>query len=114
MIIKVEIISQPYSGEFKERIYDIKSPWNSQNWSFIKFTEDDYSEWCGQFRGFPQNAQISLKNKIILVLTSDYLFQLDSKTANIIEYEDQPEYRSLTLTPDRSEERRVGKDCRSR
>jgi len=100
MIIKVEIISQPYSGEFKERIYDIESPWNSQNWTFIKFTEDDYSEWCGQFRGLPESVQVSLKNQIVLVLSSDYLFQLDSKTGDIIEYEDQPQYKSLTLTPD--------------
>lgn len=100
MIIKTEIISQPYSGEYKERIYDIENSWNSQSWTFIKFAEDDYSEWCGQFRGFPQSVQVSLKNQIILVLTSDYLFQLDIITANIIDFEDQPQYKNLILTPD--------------
>lgn len=99
MIIKVEIISQPYSGEFKERIYDIESPWNSQNWSFIKFTEDDYTDWCGQFRGFPLNAQVSLKNKLALILTSDYLFELDVETSDVIDFEDRPQYKSLSLTP---------------
>lgn len=29
MITKVEIINQPYSGEYKERIYDIPRPWKS-------------------------------------------------------------------------------------
>jgi hypothetical protein len=28
MIIKAELIDQPYSGQFEERIYDIRSPWN--------------------------------------------------------------------------------------
>lgn len=99
MIIKVEVISQPYSGEYKERIYNMESPWNSQSWTFIKFTEDDYTEWCGQFRGAPKNAHVSLKNKIVLILTSDYLFQLDFNTADIIYFEDQPQYKSLSLTP---------------
>lgn len=49
-IIDCQIVSQPYSGEFHERIYDHQSPWNSQKWSWIKFTEEDYSEWIGQFR----------------------------------------------------------------
>lgn len=99
MIIKAEIISQPYSGEFKERIYDIESPWNSQNWTFIKFTENDYSDWCGQFRGFPESVQVSEKYQIVLVLSSDYLFVLDSITGDIIEFESQPKYKSLILTP---------------
>ena len=100
MIIKAEIINQPYSGEFKERIYDIESPWNSQNWTFIKFTENDYSLWCGQFRGFPESVQVSTKNQIVLVLSSDYLIVLDSITGDIIEFESQPMYKSLILTPD--------------
>jgi hypothetical protein len=100
MIIHAEIISQPCSGECKERIYDIESSWNSQSWTFIKFIEDDYTEWCGQFRGAPNSVQISNKHQLILILTSDYLFQLNSKTADIIEFEDQPQYQNLILTPD--------------
>lgn len=43
MIIEGQIINRPYSGEYEERIYDNNSPWNSQNWTSIKFTNEDYS-----------------------------------------------------------------------
>ncbi|WP_285008793.1 hypothetical protein [Pedobacter faecalis] len=99
MIIDAQIISQPYSGEFSEKIYDNESPWNSQSWSYIKFINDDYSEWCGQFRGFPRQVAISTINNIILVLTSDYLFQLTRDLANQTEIEDQPQYHSLASSP---------------
>lgn len=99
MIIKAEIISQPYSGEYTERIYDTESAWNSQSWTFIKFTNDDYSEWCGQFRGFPKKVAISTIQDIILVLTSDYLFQLDRETGNLTDWGGQPQYQNLTVAP---------------
>lgn len=99
MIIEVEIISQPYSGEYTERIYDNESAWNSQSWTFIKFTNADYSEWCGQFRGFPRQVAISTFKNIILVLTSDYLYQLDRETGNLTDFEDQPQYQNLTVAP---------------
>lgn len=99
MIIEAEIISQPYSGEYTERIYDNESAWNSQSWTFIKFTNDDYSEWCGQFRGLPRQVGVSKFRDIVLVLTSDYLFQLDRKTGDQKELEDQPQYQNLTTTP---------------
>ena len=99
MIIEAEIINQPCSGEYTERIYDNESAWNSQSWTFIKFTNDDYSEWCGQFRGFPRQVGVSKSRDIVLVLTSDYLFQLDRKTGDLKELEDQPQYQNLTTTP---------------
>lgn len=77
MIIKAEVINQPYSGEYNERIYDISSPWNSQSWAWIKFTNEDLTEWCGNFRGFPRDVAVSKKYNSVLVLTSDYLFKLD-------------------------------------
>lgn len=40
VITKAEIIYQPSSGQYKERIYDITSSWNSQNWTWVKFEED--------------------------------------------------------------------------
>ncbi|MCE7065216.1 hypothetical protein [Dyadobacter sp. CY326] len=99
MIIEAEIISQPYSGEYSERIYDNESQWNSQSWTFIRFINDDYSEWCGQFRGFPRQVAVSKVRYIILILTSDYLYQLDRRTGNITDLEDQPQYQNLTVTP---------------
>jgi len=44
MIIKAEIIDQPYSGQYKEKIYDISSQWNSQMWTWVKFFDEDYTE----------------------------------------------------------------------
>lgn len=99
MIIKAEIITQSYSGEFKEKIYDIPSSWNSQDWTWIKFTNDDLSEWCGNFRGFPRGVAVSSKHSCGLVLTSDYLFKLDCVSGKLTEYESQPQYRSLTISP---------------
>lgn len=99
MIIKAEIISQPYSGEYNEKVYDNENAWNSQNWTFIKFTNNDYSEWCGQFRGFPREVAISTIQDIVLVLTSDYLFQLDRETGNLTDFEDKPQYQNLTTAP---------------
>jgi hypothetical protein len=99
MIIEAKIINRPYSGEYTERIYDNESAWNSQSWTFVKFTNYDYSEWCGQFRGFPKHVAISLRNKTVLVLTSDYLYQLDIDSGNLIDFEDQPQYQNLTVLP---------------
>lgn len=99
MIIEAEIISQPYSGEYSEIIYDNESAWNSQSWTFIKFTSDDYSEWCGQFRGFPRQVAFSTVSNIVLILTSDYLYQLDRETENLTDLEDQPQYQNLTVSP---------------
>ena len=99
MIIEAEIINQPYSGEYTERIYDNESAWNSQSWTFIKFTNDDNTEWCGQFRGFPRQVAISTSKNIVLVLTSDYLYQLDRETGNLTDLEDQPQYQNLTTAP---------------
>jgi len=99
MIIEAEIISQPYSGEYTERIYDNESAWNSQSWTFIKFINEDYFAWCGQFRGFPRQVAVSTTKNIVLVLTSDYLYQLDRDTGNLIDFEDQSQYQNLTVAP---------------
>lgn len=98
MITKAEIINQPYYGQFQERIYDISSPWNSQNWTWVKF-EEDRNEWCGQFRGSPRAVALSRKYHKVLVLTSDYLFQVDCYSGECTEYESSPQYQSLTVTP---------------
>lgn len=99
LIIEAEIIDQPHSGQYKEKIYDISSPWNSQNWTWIKFINEDFTEWCGEFRGLARNISISRKYNQVLLLTSDYLFQLDCLNSEIIKYEPQPQYQDLTVTP---------------
>jgi hypothetical protein len=99
MIYKAEIINQPYSGEFEERIYDNQSVWNSQNWTWVKFTDLERSEWVGQFRGHPRHVAISVFLKTVVVLTSDYVFRLDIASGDKIEIEDQPSYQNLTVAP---------------
>ncbi|WP_034300879.1 hypothetical protein [Bacillus cihuensis] len=99
MIVKAEVINQPFSGEYKERVYDISSPWNSQSWSWIKFTNENSTEWCGNFRGFPSGVAVSSKYNAVLVLTSDYLFRLNANNGELIGYEDQPQYQHITVSP---------------
>lgn len=99
MIINVEIIRQPLAGEFEEHIYDISSQWNSQKWTWVKFINDDFSEWCGQFRGEARNVAISKKHNLILILTFDYLYSLDCLNHTIKEYEGQHHYQNLTVSP---------------
>lgn len=59
----------------------------------------DYTEWCGEFRGLPISVAISKKYNHVLILTSDYLFRLDCSSKELIEYEPQPQYQNLTVTP---------------
>jgi hypothetical protein len=99
VIAKAEIINQPFSGQYKERIYDIKSSWNSPNWTWVKFEDEDFNEWCGEFRGSPRGVAVSMKYKTVLVLTSDYLFQVDCDSGELTEYESDPQYQCLTVTP---------------
>jgi hypothetical protein len=99
MIVKAEIISQPLSGKFDERIYDIPSRWNSQHWTWVKFINDDFTEWCGEFRGQAKGIALSTKYNIVLVLTSDYLYQLDCMSGDIMEFESDHLYQSLTVSP---------------
>lgn len=103
MITKAEIIEQPYSGQFKERVYDISNKSNSQDWTWIKFEDENTNEWCGQFRGAQRAVALSKKHNQILVATSDYLFQIDCVSSEVTEYESIDEtqkiYQDLTVTP---------------
>ena len=99
MITSIEFIDKPYSGEYKERIYDNENPWNSSDWTFVKFTEENYDEWCGQFRGAPIKLAISNIDQTILILTSDYLFSIDSKFGNLINMKERTGYINLTAIP---------------
>ena len=103
LITKVEIIEQPYSGEFKEVIYDIPNKFHSQDWAWIKFEDENWNEWCRQFRGAPIAAVLSEKYKQVLVLTSDYLVQINCINGKLTQfeaiYESQRIYQDLTVTP---------------
>lgn len=98
MINYVEIIPQPYSGEYNEKIYDIESVWNSREWTWVKF-EEDCAVWCGNFRGASIAVSLSEKYDKVLVLTTDYLYLLERSNGALIDYISQPEYHCLTATP---------------
>lgn len=99
MILGAEHIRVPESGLYKEVVYDIKSSWNSQNWTWLKFTDENFEEWCGQFRGEYKGHGISEKHKIVYVLTSDYLYMLNRVDGQLYKFEDQPEYKELSVSP---------------
>lgn len=99
MITKAKIIEQPYSGQFKERIYDIPNAWNSQEWTWIKFEDENYNEWCGQFRGAQQAVALSSNHNKILVATFDYLYLIDCVSGEMTDYEPTNTYKDLTVTP---------------
>ncbi|QNU65761.1 hypothetical protein EHE19_012670 [Ruminiclostridium herbifermentans] len=99
MIIDVEQIHIPKSGIYKEVIYDIQSSWNSQIWTWLKFRNDDYEEWCGEFRGEFRNFAYSDKNENIVILTSDYMYQISRINGKLIDYIDRPEYIDVTASP---------------
>lgn len=98
MSCKLIHIEKPYSGEFEEKIYDIKSHWNSGDWCWIKFDEGD-KVFCGQFRGKFIGFASSEKIGIIVILTKDYMYILDIDCKDLIEYERQPSYRQIIKTP---------------
>ena len=99
MITQAVRIQQPISGMFQEKIYDIESSWNSDKWTWIKFTEDaDY--WCGEFRGEYRGIGYSASLGICVVLTSDYLYIIDNYTHQMIYFEQHPQYIDLISTPE--------------
>ncbi len=102
MILDAQIITRPISGEFSEVIYDsdINSVSQSQIWTWIKFTDENYEYWCGQFRGAPISITKSTKKNVLLILTSNYLFLFDLITAKLIKVVEDHGYQNLTSTPD--------------
>lgn len=101
MIFSAESIEQPCSGIYTQRIYDIINPWNSRDWTWIKFT-DENGEQCGEFRGQYRGVAVSEKYGIIVVLTTDYQFVLDIHTAELIKYDAQANYIDITTSPNGS------------
>ena len=98
MIFSAEHIEQPCSGIYTERIYDITNPWNSRDWTWIKFTDED-GEWCGEFRGEYRGTSVSEKHGIVVILTTEYMFILDINTADVIDYDSTPNYADITTSP---------------
>lgn len=98
MIISAEAIEQPLAGVYRERIYDIAYDWNSGDWTWIKFTEDDH-EWCGEFRGAYAGVAVSKKHGVVVVLTSNHLYVLDMQSAEVRESISGHPYTAMTCSP---------------
>jgi len=97
MIIESKLIEQPYSGKYKETIFDVESNWNSSDWTYVEFIEKDFNTWCGVFRGAPRGISFSKKHKSILILTSDYLYEMNSLNSTLVDYEANEVYKNLTV-----------------
>jgi len=99
MILSVDNIDIPASGKYDEVICDVQNPWKSQKWTWLKFMNDDYYEWCCEFRGDYGGHGISEKDNIIYVLTSDFLYLLNIDDGSIVSYIARPEFRKLVVSP---------------
>lgn len=109
MIINAEIINISISGEYEEVIFDSSSTWRSSTWGWIKFTNYDYTEWVGEFRGKIIGVEISQRFNSVLVLTTDCLYLLDRISNKIVDTYENPEYNQLTVSP--SQEYIVANSC---
>lgn len=100
MIISIEIINQPYSGEYKEIIFDgPKGSPRSEYWSWVKFIDEKYLSWCGVFRGNIVGVETSTVFNNILVVTDSFLYMIDKKTGKLLEIRENTDYIQITLSP---------------
>lgn len=99
MIIKAEHIEMPISGTYNERIYDIESAWNTADWCWIQFEEDNRETWCGEFRGKYLSCAIVKDYNFVAVLTSRHLYYVDLISHEVIDHAENGLYRSLYVIP---------------
>jgi len=77
MITHAQITNQPISGKYPEQIFE--APVFDEDWTWIKFEDENYNEFYGQFPGAPNNVAVSTKYAICYVLTSNYLYEINCK-----------------------------------
>lgn len=65
----------------------------------VEIFDENFKEWCGEFRGEYKGHGISEKYDAIYVLTSDYLYILNRRNGQLYRFNDQPEYKELTVSP---------------
>ncbi|TQR20049.1 hypothetical protein [Psychrobacillus vulpis] len=75
MIIHVQITEQPLAGKYPEQIFD--APISVEDWTWVKFEDENYNEFYGQFRGAPYSVAVSSKYATCYVLTGNYLYEID-------------------------------------
>ena len=75
MITSAQISTQPESGKYAEQIYE--APLSTLNWTWVKFEDEHYNEFYGQFHGSPKSIALSEKNPLCYVLTNEFLYEID-------------------------------------
>ena len=75
MILSAQIMPQPVSGKYPEQIFE--GPLSTQGWTWVKFEDEYYNEFYGQFHGTPNCVALSIKNAACYVLTDAFLYEID-------------------------------------
>ena len=97
--MKAEFIYQPISGQYEEKIFDLNTERKSHNWSWIKFTKKDGTEWIGVFRGEKEKIAIAEKINQTGILTSDGLYILDIEKKETLFFNCKTEFGELAESP---------------
>ncbi|MGG0654926.1 hypothetical protein, partial [Rummeliibacillus pycnus] len=102
MIISAQITTQPLAGKYPEQIF--KAPLSTQSWTWVKFEDEDYNEFYGQFQGKPSYVALSTKNNFCYVLTDTFLYEIDCETPSNYQVRDFWEtgrtIRNVTFSPE--------------
>ncbi|MCM3317488.1 hypothetical protein M3603_12710 [Rummeliibacillus stabekisii] len=102
MLLSAKITKQPISGKYPEQIF--VAPFSTAEWTWVKFEDEDYNEFYGQFQGNPNTVALSPKNKFCYVLTDTFLYEIDSQSPSNYQVHDFWEtgrtIRNVTFSPE--------------
>lgn len=102
MLLTAEITEPPISGKYPEKIYD--ATFSTEDWTWIKFEDENYDTFYGQFRGKPRSVAISSENQYCYVLTDTFLYELNRDNPDDFQVKDFIDdvfrtIRNITLSP---------------
>ena len=102
MLLTAQITEPPISGTYPEKIYD--APFSTEDWAWVKFEDENYEAFYGQFRGKPRMVAISTENQFCYVLTDTFLYELNRENPSNFQVRDFDDtfrtIRNVTLSPD--------------
>lgn len=98
-ICQLESIAPPISGDYPEVIYQTVGGCGAAQWSWVRFTASDRELWCGQFQGKFLGAALSPVRSEALILTDLFLYRLDGKTGQLLEWMEGINWSQVTATP---------------
>ena len=75
MLITAQLMELPISGTYPEKIYD--APFSTENWTWVKFEDESYDAFYGQFHGNPRTVILSTENLFCYVLTDTFLYEVN-------------------------------------